>query len=224
MATRAQPPTRLDRRTRAARAKGSEAREQLLAAAAKVFAKRGYRAASVDEVAAEAGFSKGAVYWHFESKEELLHALVDERLGREGQAVLARLAEAPPEEDVSEEAVRRYMELLLQERELMLLSHEYWSLAVRDPKLRKRYAERQGEQRRKLAEALRIRQEHLGTPPFEMPLEDVATAYIALANGLAMEGAADPDAVPPRLFGEIVSLVYEGLVARQQARRSRRRR
>src|ERR671939_99354 len=71
---------RVDGRTRAARAQGRAAREELLAAALRVFAERGYRDASVDEIAATAGYSKGAVYWHFSGKEELLQTLLEERL------------------------------------------------------------------------------------------------------------------------------------------------
>jgi hypothetical protein len=48
---------RLDQRTRAARARGREARDELLTAALRVFARRGYRQAGVDEIAAEAGYS-----------------------------------------------------------------------------------------------------------------------------------------------------------------------
>ena len=55
---------RLDRRTRPARAQARDGREALLEAAARVFARRGFRDASVDDIAREAGFSKGAVYWH----------------------------------------------------------------------------------------------------------------------------------------------------------------
>ena len=59
---------RVDQRTSAARAQRREARDELLAAALRVFALRGYRQAGVDEIAAEAGYSKGALYWHFSSK------------------------------------------------------------------------------------------------------------------------------------------------------------
>ncbi|HEX8375168.1 MAG TPA: helix-turn-helix domain-containing protein, partial [Geminicoccaceae bacterium] len=71
---------RVDGRTRAARASGREARDELLTAALHVFAERGYRSAGVDEIAAAAGYSKGALYWHFPSKEELLTALLEERV------------------------------------------------------------------------------------------------------------------------------------------------
>ena len=46
----------------------------------------------------------------------------------------------------------------------MLLEREYWSLAIRDPELRARYAERQTELRRDLAAAMEARARHLGTP------------------------------------------------------------
>ena len=58
-------------------------RAQLLEAAACVYAERGVDAATLDQVAEEAGFTKGAVYDHFGSKENLLFALLDEFLSRE---------------------------------------------------------------------------------------------------------------------------------------------
>src|SRR2546428_7055927 len=99
---------RLDQRTRAARAEGREARDELLAAALRVFARRGYREAGVDEIAAEAGYSKGALYWHFSSKEELLTALLDERIDAPMRDRVALLASAPPERDMSVEATREF--------------------------------------------------------------------------------------------------------------------
>src|SRR5918995_3586076 len=82
---------RLDRRTRAARAEGREARNELLTAALRVFARRGYRQAGVDEIAAEAGYSKGALYWHFSGKEELLVTLVAERVATPMRELVAML-------------------------------------------------------------------------------------------------------------------------------------
>ncbi|HZD71914.1 MAG TPA: helix-turn-helix domain-containing protein, partial [Actinomycetes bacterium] len=48
-------------------------------AARRVFARRGYHDASVEEVAEEAGFSKGAVYSNFTSKEDLFVTLLEQR-------------------------------------------------------------------------------------------------------------------------------------------------
>src|SRR6266550_1823070 len=137
MATAARP--RLDRRTRAARAEALDGREALLEAAARVFVRRGYRDASVDEIARDAGFSKGAVYWHFEGKEDLFFALLQERINAPVREMIELLGSAPPEQDMSVEANQRFVDLLERQRELLLLDQEYWSLAVRQPALRARY-------------------------------------------------------------------------------------
>src|SRR5918911_4591826 len=99
---------RVDRRTRAARAEGRAARDELLDAALAVFARRGYRDAGVDEIAAEAGYSKGALYWHFSGKEDLLMALLEERVDTPLRERFELLASAPPERDMSLEASRQF--------------------------------------------------------------------------------------------------------------------
>src|SRR5437588_1739628 len=179
--------TRLDRRTRAARAEGREARDELLTAALRVFARRGYREAGVDEIAAEAGYSKGALYWHFPGKEALLVALLEERIDAPTRGMVALLESAPPERDMSVEATREFARLLAEQREAVLLDREYWSLAIRDPVLRARYLERQAELRRTLAAALEARARHLGTPDLPMPGEDVARIVLSVIGGLSVD-------------------------------------
>src|SRR5438128_1540474 len=165
---------RLDQRTRAARAQGRKARDELLQAALRVFARRGYRDAGVDEIAAEAGYSKGALYWHFSGKQELLLALVEERVDAPMRELVALLEAAPPDRDMSVEASREFARRLSSQRDAVLLEREYWSLAIRDPELRARYAERQTERRGALAVALEARGRHLGTPDPPIPAEDIA--------------------------------------------------
>src|SRR5918996_3044348 len=58
-------------------------RQHLLEAAAIVFARKGFHEATLDEVAATAGFSKGAVYSNFKSKDDLFLALLDDRIDRQ---------------------------------------------------------------------------------------------------------------------------------------------
>src|SRR5207302_7686721 len=118
---------RLDRRTSAARAQGRETRAELLSAALRVFAQRGYPQAGVDEIAAEAGYSKGALYWHFPSKEAVLEALVEERIDTPMRELVALLESAPPDRDMSLEATREFARQLNEDREAMLVEREYWS-------------------------------------------------------------------------------------------------
>jgi AcrR family transcriptional regulator len=205
---------RLDRRTRAARGQRREAREELLAAALRVFAKRGYRQAGVDEIAAEAGYSKGALYWHFPGKEELLVALLGERVDAPMREMVALLESAPPDRDMSLVATREFARQLDEQREAVLIDREYWSLAIRDPELRTRYTQRQAELRRSLARAMEARASHLGTPELPMPADAVARIVMSIIAGLAVDELTEPGSVPPHLLGEALALIYAGLVAR----------
>jgi AcrR family transcriptional regulator len=212
-----QPRDRVDGRTRAARSQGREAREELLSAALRVFARRGYREAGVDEIATEAGYSKGALYWHFSGKEELLIALLEERIDAPMRDRFALLASAPPERDMSLEASRAFARQLSEAREAMLLEREYWSLAIRDPELRARYCERQKELREALASGMEARARHLGTPDLTMPAEDVARIVMSIIGGLGFDELIEPGTVPPELLGEALAVIYAGLVSRAQA-------
>jgi AcrR family transcriptional regulator len=210
--------TRLDRRTRAARQEGREGRDAILGAALRVFARRGYRQAGVDEIASEAGYSKGALYWHFSGKEDLLLTLLEERVDAPMREMIDLLASAPPERDMSVEATRQFARRVESQRDAMLLEREYWSLALRDPELRARYAERQTELRHAMARALEARVRHLGTPEISMAAEDVARIVLGVVGGLAVDELIEPGSVRPDLLGEALALIYAGLVARAQAR------
>ncbi|MFO0725094.1 MAG: helix-turn-helix domain-containing protein [Myxococcota bacterium] len=73
-----------------------DSRSRLLYAAERCAQERGIEGSSLDDVAAEAGLTKGAVYWHFESKQALIEALADEvfRLAAtDPQAWITRLVE-----------------------------------------------------------------------------------------------------------------------------------
>jgi AcrR family transcriptional regulator len=215
MATDVKP--RIDGRTRAARAQGRAARDELLTAALRVFAERGYRDAGVDEIAAAAGYSKGALYWHFSSKEELLSALLEERVDAPMRELVALLESAPPEQDMSVVAGREFARRLRDERDLVLLEREYWSLAIRDPELAARYTARQAELRGAMARALVARARHLGTPDLPLPAEDVARVVMGILAGLATDELIEPGSVRPELLGQTLALIYAGLVARAAA-------
>jgi AcrR family transcriptional regulator len=207
---------RVDRRTRAARAEGRHAREELLTAALHVFARRGYEQAGVDEIATEAGYSKGALYWHFSGKEELLTALLDERIDAPAREMVALLQSAPPDRDMSVEAARAFARRLREQREAVLLDREYWSLAIRDPALRARYIARQTDLRSALAAALQARMRHLGTPDLPMGAEQVARVVMTIIGGLAVDELIEPGSVDPDLLAETLAVLYSGLLARAQ--------
>jgi AcrR family transcriptional regulator len=196
-------------------AKHGSSRAQLLEAAARVFARRGYRDASMNEIAAAAGFSKGALYWHFESKEELFFTLLDD-LDDRLRALLALAASAPSDRNVAEELSRGLSAVLDQNRNMVLLFHEYSAMAGRDADLAARYAKRNALLRRELGRAIEARFAALDVP-LSIPAEHLATAVIALVDGLSMEQLTEPDAVPKDLFGQVLSLIEAGMAVRSRS-------
>src|SRR3954471_15802841 len=96
---RNRPAPRLDGRRSEVR---GTARVQLLDAAERVLAERGYRGASVDAVVAEAGLTKGAFYWNFGSKEELFLGLLEDRFDRRARGLMALTKAAAATETTSQ--------------------------------------------------------------------------------------------------------------------------
>ena len=145
-------------------------------------------------------------------------ALIAERIDAPTREMVALLESAPADRDMSVEATREFARQLDGQREAVLLEREYWSLAIRDPELRARYAERQTELRGALAAALEARARHLGAPDMPMSAEDVARIVMSIIGGLGVDELIEPGSVRPELLGEALALVYAGLVARAQGR------
>ena len=194
-----------------------DTREALLEAALAVFAERGYVQASIDEIAARAGYSKGAVYWHFESKDDLFFSLLEARIEEPWRQSIQMLQDAPPEHDMSLEANRLFTRLVRDQRDLMLVEREYWALAARDPEQRRRYAARRSALRREFGKGVSARLATLGAGDLDVDPERIATMFMALAQGLAMEKLTEPRAIADDLLGESFVLIYLGIVARGQS-------
>jgi len=187
-------------------------RERVLAAAAKVFARRGYHRATVDEIASEAGFTIGALYSNFTGKEELFLALADRQVGQRAEEIRAIADAAEGDGDASSEAAARFRSFLEADPDWPLLFYEFWSLSVRNPELQGELAKRRDLIRDALAETLeRVAKRHGFKLRFPAPV--LATAIAASLNGLAFERAADPEALPDDVFAEFVTAVLGCAIA-----------
>lgn len=188
-------------------------RAELVEAAAAVFAERGYQAASVEEVIRRARLSKGTFYFNFASKEDLFLAVIKERLDDPAHELMQITAGAPGNSPTAGAVSAGLAQLFRNERDTLMLLQEYWSHAARDDQLAARYRTRQAWLRDALAHALEERHQHTGVPLL-FDAGRLAQAFIALGQGLALESIVDPDAVDDELFGDVLALVYDGLVAR----------
>ncbi len=109
-------------------------RRLLIEAARRAFAERGYDAASLDAIAADAGLSKGAVYAHFATKLELFLAVANAELERASVAA-ARVAAALEAGEPVDTAVRRYSAGTDDALHAPLMVH-VWAGAAREPAVR----------------------------------------------------------------------------------------
>src|SRR5215207_4620791 len=100
-------------------------RERLLAAAATVFARRGYHRATVEEIASEAGFTIGALYSNFGGKEDLFLALADRQV-EERVAQVSAIADAAESDEPGRDAAERLRSFLERDPEWPLLFYEFW--------------------------------------------------------------------------------------------------
>jgi AcrR family transcriptional regulator len=189
----------------------AQTREQLVGAAARVFARRGYFQATVDEIAAEAGFTIGALYSNFAGKEELFLAIADRQV-EERVSEIGAMADAAEGEDAGKDAAEQLRAFLERDPEWPLLFYEFWSLSVRKPELQDELAKRRAAIRDALAETLeRVAGRHGFKLRFPAPV--LATAIAACLNGLAFEHAAAPDALPDEVFAEFVTAVLGCAIA-----------
>jgi AcrR family transcriptional regulator len=165
-------------------------REALLGAAADVFLRRGFRAATLREIAAEAGMTTGAVYSNFDGKAGLFLAVLEEKLDPR-LAAMYEVARMAPLHAVGTPVGEEFAVYLKQRRGWLILLIEFWAEAARDPKLRPKFAERHGRLRAAVGEVIAERATTLGAP-LPLPVADLATLLIALTNGMAVERLADP--------------------------------
>ncbi len=112
-------------------------REKLLNAASKVVARDGYEGATVERIAEEAGFSKGAFYSNFSSKEEILIHLLEENAGNDVRELTSLLAETT-DPDAVIETVARWSDRRASELKLGVLAIEFLRRARREDTLDER--------------------------------------------------------------------------------------
>jgi AcrR family transcriptional regulator len=200
------PLSRAERRDRTA--------ADLIAAADRFFVSQGFHATTVDQIAAAAGYTKGAVYSNFASKEDLFFAVYEQR---------SELSVAEVERLVGELGVPEAFHRLASDTTArrnrddgwLAVYFEFWAHVLRHPPLRARFAAIHARWRQPLEAALeRLMRERGGRPPFAAT--PMTVAMNALQVGLALEHLTDPDAVAADL-GERISRLALGQLERNLA-------
>lgn len=181
-------------------------RELLLDAAARAISKAGIAGASLEQIAADAGLTKGAVYSQFDSKEDLLLALLDRRFELGHGSLQEFFAADAPVGDVIAGLDRWHRGVEGEGRLWATLELELGLAAARQPRLRRKLRDRQEASRKLLADMVeKIASEHGLSLP--LPAQDFAVVLQALSDGLLVHWMNDPKAIPDDLLGRFVASI-----------------
>lgn len=207
------PPTHRSRREE----RKEETRRELVEAATKVFEQRGFHGASLEQIAREAGYTTGAIYWHFGGKDELFLAAFE-------AYALTRVAEVTAVQDSAPGGLPQRTRALADQwmarqavdPAFMVVALEFFVHSLRHPELREAMAARQAAVRLALGRILEQETRAAGLD-LPMPAQDVATVLRELGVGMAQAKLLDPDAFPDSLPGDFVELFFELLLSRERA-------
>jgi AcrR family transcriptional regulator len=183
-----------------------EVRDRILDAASKVFAAEGFAGATIDAVGQAAGFTKGAVYSNFGSKDELFLALLDREFELRGEQIATVLDSSGGDTGAAAaELSHSVLDSVRDHSDYYVLLVEYWLRAQRDPLLRERLIERR---RAAADQALNI-VTSADTRPADGRLADLAQLVITLNLGVAMEEVLRPGAINPDLLTQLITALLE---------------
>lgn len=191
-----------------------DTRDRLLASASRVFAQRGYDGATLDEVAADAGLTKGAIYWHFAGKSDLFLALVEENVERQTAhlpgAVRAAIEAKDPMASMAS-ILADQLAACVENRDWPRLFLEFSASSSHDPELQKRLRELHEAVHEIISDNVRRAQEEGRLDPDLDPLA-VSVLFNSLLNGLLLTWLADPGQVDPEnLTPKLAEILWHGM-------------
>lgn len=187
-----------------------QTRQRLLDAAQSIFLAKGFVATSVEDIAEQAGYTRGAFYSNFTSKSELFLQL----LRRDHESVMSDMraifedGESRPQ---MEARVLEYYSTHYRENDCFLLWMEAKLQAARDPDFRVGFTACMRELREATTEYIRQFSARVGTP-LRMPPEQLALGLLALSDGMQFSYAFDPLAVTPEMTEAVLAGFFRSVV------------
>lgn len=180
-------------------------RDRLIEVATDIVLQSGYHATSLDRIAEEAGFSKGAVYSNFRGKEELVLEVLDLRFENRLVALADALTAAPETAEERFEAFIDWWAELLVDEGWGVVIFEFIGSTRDNPVMRDEVMRRQVMVIDYCAQLLEAEIERFGLTP-TMPARDLAAMMVSLAQGLSLTRSLDPT-VPADILVDTAGLV-----------------
>ncbi len=185
-------------------------RKKLLDSAEQVFAREGFEAARLEDIASRAGYTRGAFYANFEGKEDIFFALLERWIaGRiEEVSSLLRRHDTPAKRL---RALREHYAQLAKDRSLALLSLEFKLFAIRHPAAHARLRPRQQKLRACGGGILTSVMNDLGRS-LALPSTAVAAGLGALSNALLLEHLVDPKTLPADETRHLLGIFFDAVI------------
>ena len=192
-------------------------RETVLKVALSVFSAKGYAATSLEDIAREAGVTRGAIYWHFKSKADLYNTLVESVSARANTVVQEAAAEGGSLTEVLQRIFVRQMTLIEEDTELRALAELMLFKTGPARALasgRKKQIESGKALIAEIAEVMRqgIRQ---GVLRSDLDPDNIARAFLALQNGAIQLWLLAPKSFSLKKSAEgLASILLKGIEAK----------
>jgi AcrR family transcriptional regulator len=188
--------------------KRRQTQARLLDAALDAFAERGFFGTSVEDVCERAGFSRGAFYSNFSSKDELLVALYD----RQATTILATLTALEPAGATVADVLAELIAAIPRDRRWFLVGTEFALHAVRDPAVGAAYAAARARVRARFADRFGEVLDRLGHE-LTVPVEDLIRWLFAVYEGGLAQAYVEPEALRPNeIAGQVVPLLVSAVM------------
>jgi AcrR family transcriptional regulator len=189
--------------------KTAATRRKLLDAALRVFARHGFEAARIEDIAAEAGHTRGAFYANFDTKEDLFFALLEKHASERLLGLQRRLEECPTLADRMRIMRVFYLERLT-DRTSMLLTLEFKLFALRHPKMRARLAAAH----RRIRASLKYEALAKLLPAQQKAEKDELDKVLleVILAGLVLEHAYDPKRISARQTVDTLGRAFDLLI------------
>jgi AcrR family transcriptional regulator len=185
-------------------------RADLIAAGRRVFLARGFHQATLDEIAEQAGYTKGAVYSNFAGKDDLFLALLEEHYARRTEAYTRVFVAAEDEAQTYRAVARVMLDAYAREPEWWPLVSDFASHASRHPDLLERLRRTREAFLDALAGIIEATSERHGVR-YGLPAREIARGTGALMRGMALEWALDPNGADADVFERMHIAYMRGL-------------
>jgi AcrR family transcriptional regulator len=195
--------------------KQAKTRSALLRSAAKLICRKGIGEASVEDISTDAGYTKGAFYANFKSKEEMFLVMLDERYAAELERLEAHLpGEGAPAEEVRASA-EDFLRFIRADPDWPRLYFEFVVYAARNPEFRDELATRNRAMRQRIARVIENWRRNWGAdvdvdPPF--PFEDIAQMLFCMADGFLIAQLVEPE-IDETLYATMNATLFRGIAA-----------